>query len=292
VRGGLEEVRGKLEAAMECGDWPGTLLLILILLGGNSGAPNSMDSYQYDEAEYDDYDNDYGDQGEEMEEVPVLSLHQPRIVVGSQTIRVEEGEAITLPCTVDKLMSEVQVLWSRVDSGRTMIAMGETLLGEYGARASLATTEQGSNLTIGQSVLKDSGGYRCELALGEGRPGIEHTVIVTAPEDPLSVAVPGSEIVTARAGDDVTLSCTAQGSPTPLLAWTRPGHLMAGGQTAVSGHSVTLASVSLSDAGVYVCTATNQHSSPVSRRIEVEVELEPRVELEEVFLHTQGGEGV
>ena len=31
----------------------------------------------------------------------------------------------------------------------------------------------------GQSVLKDSGGYRCELALGEGRPGIEHTVIVT-----------------------------------------------------------------------------------------------------------------
>ena len=102
--------------------------------------------------------------------------------------------------------------------------------------------------------------------------------------------------------------------------WTfilpRPGHLMAGGQAAVSGHSVTLASVSLSDAGVYVCTATNQHSrwgpgvggadfcgdggemiveeftlnlssSPVSRRIEVEVELEPRVELEEVFLHTQ-----
>ena len=86
---------------------------------------------------------------------------------------------------------------------------------------------------------------------------------------------------------------------------------MAGGQAAVSGHSVTLASVSLSDAGVYVCTATNQHSrwgpgdgggfcgemivdstvnlssSPVSRRIEVEVELEPRVELEEVFLHTQ-----
>ena len=44
------------------------------------------------------------------------------------------------------------MLWSRVDSGRTMIAMGETLLGEYGARASLATTEQGSTLTIGTEL--------------------------------------------------------------------------------------------------------------------------------------------
>ena len=56
-------------------------------------------------------------------------------------------------------MSEVQVLWSRVDSGRTMIAMGETLLGEYGARASLATTEQGSNLTIGTELATRRSGF-------------------------------------------------------------------------------------------------------------------------------------
>ena len=43
MRGGLEEVRGKLEAAMECGDWPGTLLLLLILLGGNSGQYQQTD---------------------------------------------------------------------------------------------------------------------------------------------------------------------------------------------------------------------------------------------------------
>ena len=36
-----------------------------------------------------------------------------------------------------------------------------------------------------------------------------------------------------------------------------------------------------------VDSTVNLSSSPVSRRIEVEVELEPRVELEEVFLHTQ-----
>ena len=35
---------------------------------------------------------------------------------------------------------------------------------------------------------------------------------------------------------------------------------MVAGQSSVSGPSVTLASVSLDDAGVYVCTATNQHS--------------------------------
>ena len=37
VRAKLEEVSGKLEAAMECGHWSSTLLLFLILLGGNSG---------------------------------------------------------------------------------------------------------------------------------------------------------------------------------------------------------------------------------------------------------------
>ena len=51
------------------------------------------------------------------------------------------------------------MLWSRVDSGRTMIAMGETLLGEYGARASLATTEQGSNLTIGTELATRRSGF-------------------------------------------------------------------------------------------------------------------------------------
>ena len=65
---------------------------------------------------------------------------RPEIVIDGQTIEVEEGQAIVLPCLVDHLgeidpkfdsylstssVEEVQVLWSRVDAQRTMIAMGE-----------------------------------------------------------------------------------------------------------------------------------------------------------------------
>ena len=39
----------------------------------NAGAPNSMDSYQYDEAEYDDYDSDYGDQVTKTTRLYILS---------------------------------------------------------------------------------------------------------------------------------------------------------------------------------------------------------------------------
>ena len=63
-----------------------------------------------------------------------------------------------------------------------MVALGGTLLGDYTTRASLATSSEGSILTLALAKLGDSGSYKCELALGEDRPGVTHTVTVKGEE--------------------------------------------------------------------------------------------------------------
>merc|ERR1719209_2044899 len=79
--------------------------------------------YHYDGDDYPSYEEGYSE--EQVEESYSLKQVRPEIVIDGQTIEVEEGQAIVLPCLVDHLLEEVQVLWSRVDAQRTMIAMGE-----------------------------------------------------------------------------------------------------------------------------------------------------------------------
>merc|ERR1719458_818160 len=116
---------------------------------------------------------------------------------------------------------EVQVLWSRVDAQRTMIAMGEKVVGEYTGRANLSTTPGGSTLTIGEATFGDSGGYRCELALGGDRPWVEHIVVVEKPQILANEALQHYELLqkeatTVTASELLEKEATLDESVTPL----------------------------------------------------------------------------
>lgn len=265
------------------------LLLVQLSVGRlNTGISNLQQDYQYDEAAYEYPEGDYGEeQGEE--ETGMDASHRPNILVQPLSVIFEEDSTIELPCVVDKMVEEVQVIWSRTDGSLSMISVGDMLVADLDGRANISVTDRGSTLTIGKARTSDSGTYRCELALNTERPRVEHTVRVI---DRARVSVEAAEVVTARSGDDVTLSCTAKGSPEPKLSWTRPGHKMRNGLDSMPGQTLTLSAVKLEDAGVYVCSATNGRGRPVTREIQVNVEQKPKVELEEVFLHTQAGKQV
>ena len=73
-------------------------------------------------------------------------------------------------------------------------------------------------------------------------------------------------------GDTVALSCMSHGLPFPSIYWTREGEPLrqpvAVNQTQISGGHVTflqstllLCSLTLSDTGLYTCSASNNHSS-------------------------------
>ena len=61
-------------------------------------------------------------------------------------------------------------------------------------------------------------------------------------------------------GDEVTLQCVAEGPPEPVLTWMGPNRtIISDGVT--TGGNLRIYDVAQSDAGEYVCTATNDIGS-------------------------------
>ncbi|NXI46524.1 SMP protein, partial [Galbula dea] len=59
-------------------------------------------------------------------------------------------------------------------------------------------------------------------------------------------------------GQELELSCEAEGSPLPLLSWFRQGALLSE-EAAARGLRLRLPHVSPGDAGDYQCVAENRH---------------------------------
>ena len=71
---------------------------------------------------------------------------------------------------------------------------------------------------------------------------------------------------TLNAGSSVTLNCSADGNPPPVISWTR-----------VSDNSVVvfpLTDIELQDEGTYRCTANNSVGSAVTRDVSIVVHCE------------------
>ena len=194
----------------------------------------------------------------------------PVILSEPSHISVMLGQDIRLPCTVDRLPDALQILWSKVSPlPHMLVAMGKRVLYD---RAMVEHSETGSALLISSARLEDAGEYRCSIAVaGDDPPEIVHIVTVTE-----------EEVISAKEGDDVSLSC-----PPPLLSWTRPD-----GEERIAGERMTLYAVRAKDAGIYTCTADNGQDKPVSHRILLNIDYRPSVRLEEVFVHTAGGRKV
>ena len=63
--------------------------------------------------------------------------------------------------------------------------------------------------------------------------------------------------MTAKQGDDVTLTCKVEGTPRPTIRWSKVGEELSDRNIAVDRETLTLSNVVVSDRGVYVCTVEN-----------------------------------
>lgn len=63
--------------------------------------------------------------------------------------------------------------------------------------------------------------------------------------------------MTAKQGDDVTLTCKVVGTPRPTILWSKVGEELSDRNIAVDRETLTLSNVAVSDRGVYVCTVEN-----------------------------------
>ena len=64
--------------------------------------------------------------------------------------------------------------------------------------------------------------------------------------------------MTAKQGDDVTLTCSVRGTPKPTILWSKVGEDLNSRNIAVDREQLRLTNAKVTDRGVYVCTVENK----------------------------------
>jgi len=267
--------------------------LLLFLATGLivSGAPNQ--DYYDDQADYDgtyeyDDENVQDDIDGKSSEQNQISQVRPVIISEPEHLVVDNGMTISLSCLVDQLPGGVQIMWHKLDKGKTILAIGDRVIErQLSGRATVSVTSRGSTLTIGAAKTEDAGQYKCEVAVQNNPPELKHTVSIRAPP---SVSSSTPNRVTVEKGQDVTLACKGAGSPQPAIKWTRVGQKMPDGSSSIESDSVTFTRVNRKHAGTYKCTASNGHGTGATKQMEVIVQYEPEVDVSEVFVHKRQGD--
>uniref|UniRef100_A0A8C1LEB7 Hemicentin 2 n=1 Tax=Cyprinus carpio TaxID=7962 RepID=A0A8C1LEB7_CYPCA len=178
--------------------------------------------------------------GRASHDIRVILQTPPQISVGQSEVSVIQGFQALLPCTAQGL-PEPRVSWEK--QGVPV----PTLPGKF-------TLLRSGELIIERAESGDAGLFTCVATntAGTARWDIRLSVNMR----PTFKELPGD--VTLNKGQSLTLSCHAQGTPTPTITWTANNRPYTGASVDGSGRSsVIIDNITVSDGGTYVCIAEN-----------------------------------
>ncbi|XP_051950032.1 hemicentin-1 [Xyrauchen texanus] len=178
--------------------------------------------------------------GKASQDVRLFLQIPPQISVGQTEMSVIQGFQALLPCAAQGL-PEPRVSWEKQGVPVPNLSGKFTLL-------------RSGELIIERAEAGDAGLFTCVATntAGTTRRDIRLSVNMR----PAFKELPGD--VTVNKGHSLTLSCHAQGTPTPTITWTANNRPYTGAGVDGSGRSsVIIENVTLSDGGTYVCNAEN-----------------------------------
>ncbi|XP_060713330.1 vascular cell adhesion protein 1-like [Tachysurus vachellii] len=205
-------------------------------------------------------------------ELPVTVYKRPEKVSIStvdHTGPMIEGKQYKLDCDVQNVapVNLLTVNWYKGQPGQLVKSV------QFNNISSKTPVNRSTELSISTSKEDDGVQYRCEAKLELGPEGPQPPPIKTS--DPLSIIVhygpeiqPVTRSEVVKAGNDLSLSCTAEGNPEPEVSWSFQN------QTKATGRRQTILNLSKAnsaDAGEYLCTASNELGSK-TRTVSLTVE--------------------
>ncbi|XP_036769471.2 hemicentin-2 isoform X1 [Manis pentadactyla] len=192
----------------------------------------------------------------------------PQIASSAPTVRVLEGQPVSLPCVI---------LAGRPRPERRWLKAGLPL--PPGSRHSV---RMDGSLHLDRALREDAGRYRCEVT---NTAGSQHRDVELVVQVPPRIQTTATHHITNE-GVPVSLPCVAAGSPTPTITWTKETNALTsrGPHYNVSKDgTLFITKPSAQDAGAYVCTATNAVGFS-SQEMRLSVNTEPRI-------HVNGSHG-
>ena len=114
------------------------------------------------------------------------------------------------------------------------------------------TVQDGGLLTVGVVGKHDIGFYVCHAknSLGEASAGTSLVILAV----PKFVLKPPQAVIKAP-GDDLSLTCSASGEPTPAISWKRLNGAWEEKRMKVNRGSLTISALQKADSGIYICEA-------------------------------------
>ncbi|XP_033947808.1 hemicentin-1 [Pseudochaenichthys georgianus] len=191
----------------------------------------------------------------------------PEINAGPYHYIANEGVAITLSCEASGF-PKPNIVWSK---GRQSLSRG---------RSSLQSDPDGY-LQILHPSAEYAGIYICTATSPVGYASREIQLSVNSM--PKIVGVSGHDDLVkmaAEVGAEVVLPCEAQGSPSPLVTWSRNGHPIppvTAGFTVLPSGSLRITDLRLIDSKLYTCTAENPAGN-VSLSYNLHIQSKPRIQ--------------
>ncbi|KAL6482473.1 hypothetical protein MHYP_G00105530 [Metynnis hypsauchen] len=196
------------------------------------------------------------------QEVHLTLYKRPDSVkISSESSVWSEGQRMELKCEIENVgpLQNLTVQWTRVDQNKHR-TVSEMLYGSFSASGE--ESKSGNvTATLRVSASRDEDGvqYQCAALLKleqlqQPQVGSSEPLNITVHYKP-TITQPSSGTISLTHGDQLVLSCSAHGNPSPQYSWSSPGNMN------FRTSSIFISSVQSEDQGQYNCTAYNVEGS-------------------------------